>query len=41
MIDKKYELLEAAVRAYESIIEAQLDLLEKLKQYPNAREEKT
>ena len=41
MIDKKYKPLEAAIRAYESRIEAQLDLPEKLKQYPNAREEKT
>ena len=41
MIDKKYKPLEAVVRAYESKIEAQLELLEKLKQYPNAREEKT
>ena len=31
LIDKKYEPLEAAVRAYESRVEAQLDLLEKLK----------
>ena len=41
MIDKKYEPLEAAVRAYASRIEAQLELPKKLKQYPNAREEKT
>ena len=41
MIDKKYEPLEATMRAYESKIEAQLDLPENLKQYPNAREEKT
>ena len=41
LIDKKYEPLEAAVRAYESRIEAQLDLPEKLKQHPNAGEEKT
>ena len=32
--------LEAKVRAYESRIEAQLDLPEKLRQYPNGREEK-
>ena len=41
MIDKRYEPLEAAVRAYEDRVEAQLDLPEKLKQYPNAREERT
>ena len=40
LIDKKYKPLEAVVRAYESRIEAQLDLPKKLKQYPNAREEK-
>ena len=41
LIDKRYEPLEAAVRAYEDRVEAQLDLPEKLKQYPNAREERT
>ena len=41
MIEKRYEPLEAAVRAYEDRVEAQLDLPERLKQYPNAREEKT
>ena len=40
LIDKKYEPLEATVRAYESRVEAQLDLPYKLRQYPNAREEK-
>ena len=40
MIDKKYEPLEAAIRAYKSKVEAQLDLPYKLRQYPNAREEK-
>ena len=40
LIEKKYEPLEAAIRAYKSRVEAQLDLPKKLKQYPNAREEK-
>ena len=40
MIDKKYEHLEPTIQAYESRLAAQLDLLDKLKQYPNAREEK-
>ena len=40
LIDKKYEPLEAAIQAYESRFEAQIDLPDKLKQYPNAREEK-
>ena len=41
LIDKKYEPLEAAIQAYKSRLAAQLDLSNKLKQYPNAREEKT
>ena len=40
LIDKRYEPLKAAVRAYEDRVEAQLDLPERLKQYPNARGEK-
>ena len=40
LIDKKYEPSEAAIRAYKSRIAALLDLPDKLKQYPNAREEK-
>ena len=40
LIDKNYEPLEVAIRAYESRLAALVDLPEKLKQYPNAREEK-
>ena len=40
LIDKKYEPLKEAIRAYKSRLAAQLDLPEKLKQYHNAREEK-
>ena len=40
MIEKKSKPLEAAIQAYESRLAAQLDLPNKLKQYPNAREEK-
>ena len=40
LIDKSNEPIEAALRAYESRLAALLDLPEKLKLYPNAREEK-
>ena len=40
LINKKHELLEAAIRAYESRLAALVDLPNKLKQYPTAREEK-
>ena len=39
LIDKKYEPLEATIRAYGSRLAALVDLPNKLKQYPNAREE--
>ena len=40
LIYKKYEPLEAAIQAYESRPAAQLDLPNKLKQYPSATKEK-
>ena len=40
LLEKNNEPIEAALRAYESRLAAQLDLPEKLRLYPNAREEK-
>ena len=40
LIDKKYEPIEAAIQAFESRLSALVDLPDKLKQHPNAREEK-
>ena len=40
LLEKNNEPIEAALRAYDSRLAAQLDLPEKLRLYPNAREEK-